>query len=454
MANEFVARKGIISIGNVGIGTTNTLNYASYVTLTIGDNSASKIGLLKFRSTYNTGNGAEIYQDTSGSLFFNVNSSVGAFYYTSTGATIFSSTVTATNFIGNWNGYTYSASSGANTMVQRDANGYIFNNYFNTSSGGAERNTSGMGYFTGFNVSDYYIRSYTAAAAATLLSGQTMNIVGSSTTATSATSLNSSNYISQKGSQGNWNSDFTSTPAGTLSYGGDLGANGLTGPGGSWWFQQNFRHTNSSNFWGTQVAWGWEDNQSRLATRNISSGVFGGWVYYLNGAGTISYIPKYTASGTLGNSRIFDNGSYIELSSSIVTIGQSPSRILINNSSNPNISITGVTCSVFGTLTCSGDVIAYYSSDENLKDNRNLITNAIDKIKQIGGYEFDWNDKQTTYHGHDIGVIAQEIEQVLPELVITRDNGYKAVKYEKIIALLIEGIKEQQVQIDKLKKYK
>jgi len=99
----------------------------------------------------------------------------------------------------------------------------------------------------------------------------------------------------------------------------------------------------------------------------------------------------------------------------------------------------------------SGDVIAFYSSDKRLKDNIIPISNPIEKIKSIGGYEFDWNDNQSTYEGHDIGVIAQEIEDVLPELVTTRNTGYKAVKYEKIIALLIEGIKEQQKQIDELK---
>jgi len=99
----------------------------------------------------------------------------------------------------------------------------------------------------------------------------------------------------------------------------------------------------------------------------------------------------------------------------------------------------------------SGDVIAFYSSDKRLKDNIIKISNPIEKIKSIGGYEFDWNDNQSTYDGHDIGVIAQEIEYVMPELVTTRDTGYKAVKYEKIIALLIEGIKEQQKQIDEIK---
>jgi hypothetical protein len=106
---------------------------------------------------------------------------------------------------------------------------------------------------------------------------------------------------------------------------------------------------------------------------------------------------------------------------------------------------------VSGTLRVTGDVIAYYSSDSRLKDNIVPIPNALDKIKQIGGYEFDWNNNQKIYKGHDIGVIAQEIEKVLPELVALRKDGYKAVKYEKLVALLIEGIKELKQEVDQLK---
>jgi len=111
----------------------------------------------------------------------------------------------------------------------------------------------------------------------------------------------------------------------------------------------------------------------------------------------------------------------------------------------------GSNLDITGNARATGDVIAYYSSDKRLKDNIIQISNPIEKIKSIGGYEFDWNDNQSTYEGHDIGVIAQEIEEVLPELVTTRDTGYKAVKYEKIVALLIEAIKEQQKQIDELR---
>ena len=87
-----------------------------------------------------------------------------------------------------------------------------------------------------------------------------------------------------------------------------------------------------------------------------------------------------------------------------------------------------------------------------MKDNLTHILNPIEKVKQINGYEFDWNDKQDIYKGHDVGVIAQEVEKIMPELVRDNSNGYKAVKYEKLVPLLIESIKDQQKQIDELKK--
>ena len=112
--------------------------------------------------------------------------------------------------------------------------------------------------------------------------------------------------------------------------------------------------------------------------------------------------------------------------------------------------MTGSALLVNGAINATGDITAFFSSDERLKDNVTPIGSAIDKINQIGGYEFDWNNS-SEHSGHDVGVIAQEIEKVLPEVVVTRDNGYKAVRYEKIVALLIQAIKDQQSQIDDLK---
>ena len=103
-------------------------------------------------------------------------------------------------------------------------------------------------------------------------------------------------------------------------------------------------------------------------------------------------------------------------------------------------------------IEASGDVIAFGSSDERLKDNITYIHRPIDKINKIGGYKFTWNDKQDAYLGKDVGVLAQEIEAVLPEIVTTRGSGYKAVKYEKIVPLLIEGIKELDKKVKDIEK--
>jgi hypothetical protein len=108
-----------------------------------------------------------------------------------------------------------------------------------------------------------------------------------------------------------------------------------------------------------------------------------------------------------------------------------------------------------GRIDASNDVVAFSTSDIRFKENISPIPNALDKLNKIGGYIFDWKteEKLVSLHGfkgHDVGVIAQEIEDILPEVVTTRDSGYKAVKYEKIVPLLIQAIKEQQEQIKEL----
>jgi len=87
------------------------------------------------------------------------------------------------------------------------------------------------------------------------------------------------------------------------------------------------------------------------------------------------------------------------------------------------------------------------SSDERLKTNIVGITGAVEKIQQLRGVEFDWISSGQ----HSIGVIAQDVEKVAPELVETRDDGMKGVDYGKLTALLIEAVKDQQKQIDELK---
>jgi len=105
-----------------------------------------------------------------------------------------------------------------------------------------------------------------------------------------------------------------------------------------------------------------------------------------------------------------------------------------------------------GLIRATNDVVAFYSSDERLKDNKLIILNSLDKVSQLSGYEFDWIPMEGIHEneGHDIGVIAQEVEKVFPEIVTTRDNGYKAVKYEKLTAVLIEAVKELTNKVQSL----
>ena len=112
-----------------------------------------------------------------------------------------------------------------------------------------------------------------------------------------------------------------------------------------------------------------------------------------------------------------------------------------------------------GLIEATNDIVAYYSSDKRLKENIIPIPGALDKVMKLNGVFFDWisltEEQEIHIHGNkgaDVGIIAQEIEKVLPQVVTTRDNGYKAVNYEKIVALLIEAIKDQQLEIETIKR--
>lgn len=108
-----------------------------------------------------------------------------------------------------------------------------------------------------------------------------------------------------------------------------------------------------------------------------------------------------------------------------------------------------------GEIRATGDITAFYSSDERLKENFAPLTGALDKVKAIGGYEFDWKDgieEVVSKTGHDIGVKAQELQAQYPELVHERDNGYLAVDYIKLNAVLIEAVKELAAKVDELSK--
>jgi hypothetical protein len=107
---------------------------------------------------------------------------------------------------------------------------------------------------------------------------------------------------------------------------------------------------------------------------------------------------------------------------------------------------------VAGQIRATDDITAFYSSDARLKTNRQVIANALDMINEVNGYYFDWNDIGRQLYpdrtARDVGVMAQEFNKVLPEVVTLRNNGYYGVNYDKIIALLIQAIKELKSKLD------
>tara|TARA_S200000501_G_C20266960_1_gene501152 strand:- start:3 stop:506 length:504 start_codon:yes stop_codon:yes gene_type:complete len=111
---------------------------------------------------------------------------------------------------------------------------------------------------------------------------------------------------------------------------------------------------------------------------------------------------------------------------------------------------------ISGALNVGGDITAFASSDKTLKENLVAIPNAVSKVGIITGYTFTWKSSTTTpesFSGitEDTGVIAQEIEALgLPGITTTRDDGTKAVRYDRLVPLLIEAIKELDGRIKTL----
>ena len=159
---------------------------------------------------------------------------------------------------------------------------------------------------------------------------------------------------------------------------------------------------------------------------------------------------------------ISNTGVTSNLAGTGVTLGANTGTVTISigqdvaTSANVRFASIGVgtnASGVSGEIRAAGDITAFYSSDERLKENITPIENAIDKINQMGGYNYDWKEGFETIHshkGHDLGVIAQEVQSVLPEIVTERETGYLAVDYIKLVPVLIEAIKELSAKIDRL----
>jgi Chaperone of endosialidase len=217
-------------------------------------------------------------------------------------------------------------------------------------------------------------------------------------------------YLIQ-GNQGSWQPFISYTPSGgTSARGFKFGAWDNNGIKNEW-----------VRFWDSQVGIGIASYPS--AKLHISSNSTA-----LSGSGNIGI--------AIQNYSIFTWGVGIDNSQSATSF-----QIMASGFGNsPTFTIT-----TGGNVTAAGTVTS--NSDARLKTNVETITNAVDKVQSLRGVTFDYIKSGVK----GLGLIAQEIEAVLPEVVIEDEKGIKSVAYGNIVGLLIEAIKEQQIQIDELK---
>jgi hypothetical protein len=106
----------------------------------------------------------------------------------------------------------------------------------------------------------------------------------------------------------------------------------------------------------------------------------------------------------------------------------------------------------FANVYATADVVAYYTSDKRHKNNIKIIPNALEKVSKLNGVTWEWNDDvaEFTKLTPTTGLIAQDVQEVLPEVVKEKEDGFLGLDYSRMMGLMVEAIKEQQTQIHSL----
>jgi hypothetical protein len=337
---------------------------------------------------------------------------------------------TASNISNQANSATITASdaAGNSTIVRRTSSGYIFANYINTTANDVTSGVTKVMVETG---NDNYMRHGDAGSVRSFLN--VANGANNYSFPYTITASNTGNSVVFRNASGNFSAGtITATLSGNASTATDI--------------RVVQRTTENVNYHILGVA---------ATIGGTSKMVNGHASFYWNGNAARLYAPNITANlaSSTGYSWANITGKpTIPTNNNQLTNGAGYTTFSGNTySNNMNQYVRTSDTVQFGLVRSTGDIVAYYSSDERLKDNIQVIDGALEKVSQIKGVEFDWNDKQDVYEGHDIGVIAQDVEAVAPEIVETREDGYKAVKYEKLTALLIEAVKELTEQNKQMK---
>ena len=108
---------------------------------------------------------------------------------------------------------------------------------------------------------------------------------------------------------------------------------------------------------------------------------------------------------------------------------------------------------VVGDIAATGNIIAYVSSDERLKTHISPLENSLEKLKKLSTVDFLWKDQSKGWgkkNPQDIGLLAQEVEKEFPSLVGKMADGYKGIRYDRLVPVLVDSIKTQDKKIEKL----
>jgi hypothetical protein len=204
------------------------------------------------------------------------------------------------------------------------------------------------------------------------------------------------------------------------------------------------------------------NNSSVLPTLRLGSALAsayggGGNIIFAGGtsdyvSGSITWINNTITRGKIDYNAVTDIMA-ISSEGSTVFINNTAEAMRINSSgylgiatTSPSYPLTVNTNSGGTSIYATNDIVAF--SDQSVKNNIRPIENVIERINNSRGVLYDRTDCDAK---DNIGFIAQELEVNFPELVITNEDGTKAVKYQNTVAVLFEAIKEQQKQIDQLK---
>ena len=200
-----------------------------------------------------------------------------------------------------------------------------------------------------------------------------------------------------------------------------------------------------------QQYWTYNDGSPEMWFRGYYSAAWSPWrkVYHTGNDGSGSGLDADLLDGQTG-------GNYLRSNASDSASGIMSFTNATNSTSKDNgaVVITAGGLGVEGEIHAGGDIEAFNTSDKRLKQNIKPIKNPIEKIQALSGNSYEWkgfvkmlNGKE----GKDVGVIAQEVEKVVPEAVRESTSGYLQVNYDKLVPLLIEAVKDQQKQIDELR---